>query len=85
MAGAAYLDSNTYELRYTETTLTQPERSALTNVRSMNFWTRFRNIARGVPLQDSSTVITTYRYGRQTKIDTQRTVEVRFSRQPPPP
>jgi len=85
MAGAAYLDSITYELRYTETSITRPERSALTDVRSMNFRTRFRNIARGVPLQDSLTVITTYRYGRQTKIDTQRTREVRFSRQPPPP
>ena len=85
MAGAAYLDSITYELRYTETSLTQPDRSALTNVRSMNFRTRFRNIARGVPLQDSLTVVTTYRYGRLRKIDTQRTVEVRFSRQPPPP
>jgi len=85
IAGAAYLDSNTYELRYTETSLTRPERSALTNVRSMRFRTRFRNIAWGVPLQDSLTVITTYRYGRQTKIDTQRTVEVRFRRQPPPP
>jgi hypothetical protein len=85
MAGAAYLDSVTYELRYTTTWLTRPERSSLISVRSMNFRTRFRNIARGVPLQDSATVITTYRFGRQTKIDTQRTVEVRFSRQPPPP
>ena len=85
MAGAAYVDSITYELRYTETSLTQPERSALVSVRSMNFRTRFRNIARGVPLQDSLTVVTTYRYGRLRKIDTQRTVEVRFSRQPPPP
>jgi hypothetical protein len=85
MAGAAYLDSITYELRYTETSLTQPDRSALTNVRSMNFRTRFRNIARGVPLQDSLTVVTTYRYGRPRKIDTQRTVDVRFRRQPPPP
>ena len=85
MAGAAYLDSITYELRYTETSLTRPEQSALANVRAMRFRTRFRNIARGVPLQDSLTAITTYRYGRQTKIDTQRTVEVRFRRQPPPP
>jgi len=85
MAGAAYLDSITYELRYTQTSLTRPERSALTNVRSMNFRTRFHNIARGVPLQDSLTVVTTYRYGRPRKIDTQRTVEVHFSRQPPPP
>ena len=85
MAGAAYLDSVTYELRYTETSLTRPERSALVSVRSMNFRTRFRNIARGVPLQDSLTVVTTYRYGRPKKIDTQRTVEIRFSRQAPPP
>lgn len=85
MAGAAYLDPNTYELRYTTTWLTRPERSSLITVRSMDFWTRFRNIARGVPLQDSASVITTYRFGRQAKIDTQRTTEVRFSRQPPPP
>jgi len=85
MAGAAFLDPNTYELRYTTTWLTRPEQSALLDVRSMNFWTRFRNIARGVPLQDSANVITTYRFGRQAKIDTQRTVDVRFSRQPPPP
>jgi hypothetical protein len=84
MAGAAYLDSITYELRYTETSLTRPERSTLTNVRSMKFRTRFRNIARGVPLQDSLTVVTTYRYGRPKKIDTQRTLDVRFRRQPPP-
>ena len=85
MAGAAYLDSVTYELRYTTTWLTRPEQSSLISVRSMNFRTRFRNIARGVPLQDSLIVITTYPHSRQTKIETQRTVEVRFSRQPPPP
>jgi len=51
----------------------------------MNFRTRFRNIARGVPLQDSLTAITTYPHSRQKKIETQQTVEVRFSRQPPPP
>jgi hypothetical protein len=85
MAGAAYLDPGTYELRYTETSLTHPERSVLDDIRSMRFRTHFRNIARGVPLQDSLTVVTMYRYGRPTKIDTQRTVDVRFSRQPPPP
>ncbi len=85
MAGAAFLDPNTYELRYTTTWLTRPERSTLIDVRSMNFRTRFRNIARGVPLQDSLTVITTYPHSRQTKIETQRTGGVRFSRQPPPP
>ncbi len=85
MAGAAYLDPMTYELRYTETLLTRPERSRLADVRAMRFRTRFHNIARGVPLQDSLTVVTSYRYGRQTKIDTQRTVEIRFRREPPPP
>jgi carboxypeptidase family protein len=85
MAGAAYLDPITYELRYTETSLTRPERSRLADVRAMRFRTRFRNIARGVPLQDSLTVVTTYRYGRRTKIDTERTVEIRFRRKPPPP
>jgi hypothetical protein len=30
-------------------------------------------------------VVTTYRYARRTKIDTQRTVEIHFRREPPPP
>jgi len=51
----------------------------------MTFRTRFRNIAPGVPLQDSLTAVTIYRYGKRSKIDTQRTVEVRFRRQPPLP
>jgi hypothetical protein len=85
MAGAAYLDSLTFELRYTETSLTRPERSVLNNLRTVNFRTRFRSVARNVSLQDLLTVITTYRFGQRPKIETQRTVEVRFSRQPPPP
>ena len=85
MAGAAYLDTMTYALRYTTTWLTRPERSSLTGVRTVTFRTRFRDIARGVPLQDSLTAVTTYRFGKPTNIQTQRTVEVRFRRQPPPP
>ncbi|HEV2670040.1 MAG TPA: carboxypeptidase regulatory-like domain-containing protein [Gemmatimonadales bacterium] len=85
MAGAAYLDPTTYELRYTVTSLTRPERSSLTDVRSMSFRTSFRNIAPGVPLQDSLTAITIYRYGQRAKIDTQRTTDVRFTRQAPHP
>lgn len=85
MAGSAYLHPTTYAVRYTRTSLTRPERSALTDVRSMNFLTRFREIAPGVPLQDSLTVVTTYRYGRRAKIDTQRTLDIRFRRQPPAP
>ena len=84
MAGSAFLDPVTYELRYTMTSLTQPDRSPLTDVRSMTFRTRFRNIAPGVPLQDSLTAITTYRYGgRRTKVNTQRTLDVQFKRSPP--
>lgn len=84
MAGSAYLDPITYELRYTVTSLTRPDRSALSDVRSMTFLTRFRNIAPGVPLQDSLTAVTTYRYGRRARIGTQRTLDVRFSRGTPP-
>ncbi len=84
MAGAAYLDSTSYALRYTETTLTKPEHSALSNVRSVTFRTRFHDIARSVSLQDSLTAITTYRFGGP-RIETQRTIEVRFRREAPPP
>jgi len=85
MAGAAYLDTATYALRYTTTWLTKPDRSELTGVRAVTFRTRFREIARGVPLQDSLVAVTTYRFGRPANIQTQRTVDVRFRRQPPIP
>ncbi|OLC09258.1 MAG: hypothetical protein AUH41_05770 [Gemmatimonadetes bacterium 13_1_40CM_66_11] len=84
MAGAAYLDSSTYELRYTTTSLTRPERSALLNVRAVSFRTRFRTIARNVSLQDSLSASTMYRFGQAPRIQTQRTVEVRFLRRAPP-
>ena len=85
MAGAAYLDSASYALRYTTTWITKPGRSQLTNVKAVTFVTRFRNIAPGVPLQDSLRAVTTYHYGRGPTIQTQRTVDVRFQRQAPPP
>ena len=84
MAGAAYLDPESYALRYTATVLTRPGRSSLSaDVSGMTFRARFRDIAPGVPVQDSLTAITTYRYGRRAKIDTQRTLDVRFLRRPP--
>ncbi|HWC73749.1 MAG TPA: carboxypeptidase-like regulatory domain-containing protein [Gemmatimonadales bacterium] len=84
MAGSAYLDRTTYELRYTTTSLTRPERSDMSDVRSMTFLTRFRNIAPGVPLQDSLRAVTIYRYGGdRAKIDTQRTLDIHFKRAPP--
>ncbi len=84
MAGSAYLDTSSYALRYTTTWITRPERSALINVRAVTFRTRFHNIARGVPIQDSLTAVTRYRFGRDSNLQTQRTVEVRFRRQTPP-
>ncbi len=84
MEGAAYLDSITYELRYTETSLTRSERSEMQDVRGVNIRTRFRNIAPRVLLQDSLSAIWTYR-SRRKKVETQRTVSVRFRRRPPPP
>ena len=84
IAGAAYLDSLTYELRFTETSLTHPERSPLTEVNTMTARTRFHSIAPGIPLQDSLIAITTYRFGRFTKrIETQRLIDMRFRRRAP--
>jgi len=85
LAGAAFLDSLTYRLRYIETSLTHPERTELDHVRTMTARTRLKDIAPGVPLQDSLSAVTTYRNRRGAHIETQRTVGVRFRRQPPPP
>lgn len=82
--GAAYLDSASYELRYTETSLTHPERSALDGVRAESIRTHFTNIAPGVPLQDSLTATETYRSRGGAKLQTQRTLHVRFTRRSPP-
>ncbi|HLZ98585.1 MAG TPA: carboxypeptidase-like regulatory domain-containing protein [Steroidobacteraceae bacterium] len=85
MAGSAYLDSLTYQVRYTATALTRPDRSALRNVRAVRFWTRFHNIGPGVPLQDSLWVMTSYYFDQGARIETQRTVDVQFKRPPPSP
>ena len=83
MAGSAWLDPTSYRLRLTETSLTHPERSELDNVRTLLARTRFREIAPGIPLQDSLHAVTTYRYGKRRRVETQRTIDVRFSRPPP--
>jgi hypothetical protein len=85
LSGAAFLDSLTYGLRYIETSLTHPERTELDGVRTIVARTRFREIAPGVPLQDSMIVVTTQRFRRSVKIQTQRTVDVRFLRRRPVP
>jgi hypothetical protein len=83
MAGAAYLDSATYELRYTETSLTRPDRAELEDTHAIHVRTRFHDIAAGVPLQDSLTAVTVHRDQRRASIETQRTVEVRFRHKHP--
>lgn len=82
MAGAAYLDTSSYELRYTEITLTHPERSDLENVLTVTARTHFRNIAPGVPLEDTLVALWTYRSHRM-RVESHRTMQVRFRRKPP--
>lgn len=84
MAGSAYLDPVTFQVRYTITSITRPERSELHDLRSVVFFTRFGSIAPGVPLQDSLSVVTAFRNSRSVKIETQRTSDVRFAGRPPP-
>jgi hypothetical protein len=84
MAGSAYLDSSTYQLRFTESSLTHPERSQLADIVTMVTRTRFRAIGPGIPVQDYLRAVTTFRGGgRRRRIETQRTVDVRFKRAPP--
>lgn len=86
MAGAAFLDSVTYELRYTKTSITRPENSlARTDLLSMTFRTKFHNIGPAIPLDDSAVVVTKYRFGHGAEIEQQRTLDIRFKRQPPVP
>ena len=80
MAGSAYLDSSTYQLRFTESSLTHPERSQLADIATMVTRTRFRQIGPGIPVQDYLQAVTTFRWGgRQRRIETQRTIDVRFA------
>jgi hypothetical protein len=81
IAGSAYLDSLSYALKVTETRLTRPERSDLRDVRSVTARTRFRDIAPGIPLQDYVRAIWHYRSSaRNTRVETQRLLSVRFRR-----
>jgi hypothetical protein len=85
MAGAAFLDTATYAVRYTKTAVTRPDRSSMRrDVLSMTFRTRFREIAPHIPLPDSATVLTKYRFNGGAEIDWQRTTEIRFRHALPP-
>jgi hypothetical protein len=81
IAGSAYLDSSTYQLRFTESSLTHPERSPLVDIAEMTTRTRFRTMGPGIALQDYLRAVTAFRPGgRRRRIETQRTIDVRFQR-----
>jgi hypothetical protein len=81
IAGSAYLDALTYGLRFTETRLTHPERADLANVRSGVAWTRFREIAPGIVLQDHVRAVWLFRSSANAnRVETQRLLGVHFSR-----
>ena len=80
MAGSVYLDSLTYHVRFTETSLTHPERSELADIKAMTTRTRFDEIGPGIPLQQYLRAVTTFRFGgRLSSVETQRLLEVRFN------
>ena len=78
VAGAAFLDPGSYQLRYTRVRLTRPERS-LPEVLALVATTRFREIAPGIVLHDRVRAVTTL--PRQVeRIEEQRLLGVRFAR-----
>ena len=78
VAGAAYLDPGSYQLRYTRVRLTRPERS-LPEVLGLVATTRFREIAPGIVLHDRVRAVATL--PRQVeRIEEQRLLGVRFQR-----
>ena len=84
LAGSAFLDSSTYQLRYTVSSLTHPQWTDLDNVSAFVARTRFRDVGQGIPLQDYLRAETTFTLSAQKRrVETQRTIGVRFRRQPP--
>ncbi len=81
VAGSAYLDSITYELRFTETSLTKPQRAQIQGIRSLVARIEFTSLVRGIALQDFVRAVTTYRSGLVTsRVETQRLLGVHFKR-----
>jgi hypothetical protein len=78
VAGAAYLEEGTYQLRYTRVSLTRAERS-LPGVIGLVATTRFREIVPGIVLHDRVRAVTTLR--RLPKmVEEQRLLAVQFMR-----
>ena len=78
VAGAAYLDVASYQLRYTRVRLTRPERS-VRGVLSLVATTRFREIVPGIVLHDHVRGVTQLT-GRVEHVEEQRLLVVHFSR-----
>ena len=85
VAGSAYLDSITYQLRFTETALTKPRRSQIQGIRELVARIRFRDIVPGIVLHERVRAVTTYRSGaKASRVETQRLLAVQFRRALPP-
>ena len=83
VAGAAYLDPMTYQLRYTVVRLTRPAHD-MRDVSSLVATTHFREVAPGIPLQDHQRAVTTLapttRNGPVRRVEEQVLVWVYFRR-----
>jgi len=85
VAGSAYLDSITYQLRFTETSLTRPRRSQIEGIRDLVARVRFRDIVSGIVLPEHVRAVTTYRSGDlSSRVEIQRLLAVHFRRALPP-
>lgn len=85
VSGSAYLDSVTYQLRFTETSLTKPRRSQIAGIRELVARIRFRDIVSGIVLPEHVRAVTTYRSGELSRrVETQRLLAVHFRRALPP-
>jgi len=85
VAGSAYLDSVTYQLRFTETLLTRPERAQIHGLRDLAARIRFRDIATGIVLPQYVRAVTRYRFGGlRSRVETQWLLAVHFRRALPP-
>jgi len=78
VAGTAYLDVESYELRYTRVRLTKPERS-VRGVLSLVATTRFREIVPGIVLHDHVRAVTQLA-GKIERVEEQRLLLVHFRR-----
>ena len=78
VAGAAYLELGTYQLRYTRVHLTKAER-ALPGVAGLEVTVRFREIVPGIVLHDHVRAVTTLRTQLE-RIEEQRLMMVQFLR-----